>query len=105
MLIMWRRFGESFMVGDGVEIEILDVRANRVKLGILAPASVPIVRTETRITREENLAAALSAGHEMIGALLRRLPAPAPANEVLQACPRQIIDECQDRSTMPGKKS
>jgi carbon storage regulator len=76
MLIMWRRAGESFTVGDGVEIEVLDARANRVKLGIVAPDNVPIVRNETRTTREENMAAALSAGREMIEALLQRLPPP-----------------------------
>ena len=73
MLIMWRRSGQGFFVGEGVEIEILDSRANRVKLGIVAPDSVAIVRREARLTREENLAAALSAGPEMIQTLLRRL--------------------------------
>jgi len=72
---MWRRSGESFTVGD-VEIDVLDVRASRVKLGILAPDSVPIVRKEARITREENMAAALSANRDMIDILLRHLPQP-----------------------------
>jgi carbon storage regulator len=70
---MWRRSGQSFMVGEGVEIEVLEARVNRVKLGIVAPDEVPIVRKEARITREENLAAALSADRGMIEALLRRL--------------------------------
>jgi carbon storage regulator CsrA len=76
VLIMWRRSGESFIVGD-VEIDVLDVRASRVKLGILAPDSVQIVRKEARITREENMAAALSANREMIDILLRHLPQSA----------------------------
>ena len=79
MLIMWRRAGQSFTVGDGVEIEILDARPNRVKLGIVAAPAIPIVRGESRITREENLAAALSAGEEMILTLLRGLPVSGPA--------------------------
>jgi len=74
VLVIWRRCGESLFVGEDVEIEVLDARANRVKLGITAPDSVQIVRRETRITREENIAAALSAGHEMIEHLLRCLP-------------------------------
>ena len=73
MLIMWRRSGEGFIVGE-VEIDVLDVRASRVKLGILAPGSVQIIRKEARITREENMAAAVSANHEMIDILLRHLP-------------------------------
>jgi carbon storage regulator len=74
MLIMWRRAGESFIVGDGVEVEILEAKPNRVKLGIVAPESVPIIRKEARLTREENVAAALSTGHGMIETLLRRVP-------------------------------
>jgi carbon storage regulator CsrA len=75
---MWRRSGESLIVGDGVEIEVLDARANRVKLGIVAPDSVQIVRKEARITREANVAAALSADRDVIQTLLRRLPSPLP---------------------------
>ena len=71
---MWRRTGESLIVGDSVEIEILDARANRVKLGIVAPNAITIARKEAQITREENLFAALSAGREMIEILLQRLP-------------------------------
>ena len=77
MLIMWRRSGQSFTVGEGVQIEVLEARANRVKLGIVAPDDVQIVRNEARLTREENLAAALSADRRMIETLLRRIPAGA----------------------------
>jgi len=76
VLIMWRRSGESLIIGGDVEIEVLDARANRVKLGIAAPDSVSIIRRETLITREENVAAALSAGQDMIDTLLRHLPPP-----------------------------
>jgi carbon storage regulator len=75
---MWRRAGETLQIGEGVEIEVLDARAGRVKLGIVAPASVQIVRKEARLTREENLAAALSAGPDVIETLLRSLPAASP---------------------------
>jgi carbon storage regulator CsrA len=78
---MWRRSGEGLIVGDGVEIEVLDARPNRVKLGIVAPASVAIVRKEARITREENLAAALSAGPDMVKTLLRQLPGDSQKND------------------------
>lgn len=76
---MWRRAGESLLIGDGIEIEVLEAKSHRVKLGIVAPASVAIVRKEARITREENLAAALSADQGMIENLLRRLPGTVPA--------------------------
>ena len=71
MLIMWRRAGEGFTAGE-VEIEILDARGDRVKLGITAPESCAIVRRETRITQQQNISAALSADAAAIETLLRR---------------------------------
>jgi carbon storage regulator CsrA len=71
MLIMWRRSGESLIAGEA-EIEILDARQDRVKLGITAPESCVIVRRETRITQQQNISAALSADTSTIETLLRR---------------------------------
>jgi carbon storage regulator CsrA len=71
MLIMWRRAGESFIAGE-VEIQVLDARPDRVKLGINAPESCVIVRREARITRQQNISSALSADTSTIETLLRK---------------------------------
>lgn len=73
MLIMWRRAGESFIAGDA-EIQVLDARGDRVKLGITAPGSCVIVRRENRITEQQNISAALSADTSAIETLLRQFP-------------------------------
>jgi len=73
---MRRRAGESFVIGDSVEVEILEIAGSRVKLGIVAPQSVDIVRKETQITRNENLTAAQTVQHEVIQALLTKLNSP-----------------------------
>jgi carbon storage regulator len=70
---MRRRAGESFMVGDGIEIEILEVSGSRVKLGIVAPESCVIVRKEAKITRDTNLTAARTMNQAAIASLLSRL--------------------------------
>jgi carbon storage regulator CsrA len=62
------------MIGEDAEIEVLDARANRVKLGIKAPASIAIVRKEALLTRNENLAAAWSMDEASIESLLSKLP-------------------------------
>ena len=51
MLVMKRRAGEGFAIGDDIEIEVLEVAGTRVKLGIVAPDSIVIVRKEARATR------------------------------------------------------
>jgi carbon storage regulator len=72
MLVMRRRAGESFLIGD-VEIQVLEVGGSRVKLGIRAPESMAIVRRELQITRNENLAAAQSVNEGVIQSLLKHL--------------------------------
>ena len=46
MLVLSRRKDESIMVGDDVEIMIIDVRGKKVRLGIIAPKSIPVHRKE-----------------------------------------------------------
>lgn len=46
MLVLSRCKDESIMVGEKVEITIVDVRGNKVRLGITAPRSVPVHRKE-----------------------------------------------------------
>jgi len=57
MLVLRRRAGDSLLIGD-VEVEILEITPTRVKLGILAPDTVSIVRKEVQLTREQNVTAA-----------------------------------------------
>jgi carbon storage regulator len=46
MLILTRRPGESIQVGDNIEISILEIRGNQVRLGINAPPDVLVLRSE-----------------------------------------------------------
>jgi carbon storage regulator len=55
MLILTRRVGEAVMIGDDVNITVLGVKGNQVRLGINAPRSVAVHREEIyqRIKREQ----------------------------------------------------
>jgi carbon storage regulator len=46
MLVLSRQRDESIMIGDEVEITIVDVRGDKVRLGITAPKSIPVHRRE-----------------------------------------------------------
>ncbi|TFG49193.1 MAG: carbon storage regulator CsrA [Candidatus Brocadiia bacterium] len=46
MLVLSRQKDESIMVGDEVEITIVDVRGDKVRLGITAPKSIAVHRRE-----------------------------------------------------------
>jgi carbon storage regulator len=46
MLVLSRQKDESIMIGDNVEITIVDVRGDKVRLGISAPRDIPVHRRE-----------------------------------------------------------
>ena len=46
MLVLSRQKDESIMIGDDVEITIVDVRGDKVRLGINAPRNLPVHRKE-----------------------------------------------------------
>jgi carbon storage regulator len=70
---MKRRAGESFTIGDEIEVEVLEVAGTRVKLGIIAPDSAAIVRKEARVTRQENITAAQPQDADALAELIHRL--------------------------------
>ncbi|MBR4027871.1 MAG: carbon storage regulator CsrA [Lachnospiraceae bacterium] len=57
MLALTRKKGEALMINNNVEITVLEVRGDQVKLGISAPKDVPIYRKEVYLQiQEENKA-------------------------------------------------
>jgi carbon storage regulator len=46
MLILTRRVGETLMIGDSVDVTVLGIRGNQVRIGINAPKDVSIHREE-----------------------------------------------------------
>ncbi len=46
MLILTRRVGESLMIGDSVDVTVLGIRGNQVRIGINAPKDVSVHREE-----------------------------------------------------------
>lgn len=55
MLALARKSNESIMLGNDIEITVLEIKGDQVKLGITAPKSVPIYRKEIYLQiQEEN---------------------------------------------------
>jgi carbon storage regulator len=58
MLVLSRKPNESIMIGDNVEVKIVEVKGDYVKLGITAPKSIPVHRKEIyEAIQRENIAA------------------------------------------------
>lgn len=61
MLVFTRKRNETIMIGEGIEVRVLRIGKDGVRLGVTAPGSVPVHRREVYDQiREENQRAALA---------------------------------------------
>lgn len=58
MLVLRRRAGESVLIGDDIEIELLAVTQQGAKIGIRAPKEMIVLRKELKVTQDQNAQAA-----------------------------------------------
>lgn len=66
MLVLTRKTGESIMIGDTIEVKIIAVEGDQVKLGIDAPRSVKVHRSEVYKAIQEENKAALNASIDLL---------------------------------------
>jgi carbon storage regulator len=76
MLVITRRAGEGILIGDEIELQVIELSPSRVKLGIAAPRSLSILRKEIQLAAEENLAASQTLPLDRLHGLLDRLRVP-----------------------------
>ncbi|HOD51099.1 MAG TPA: carbon storage regulator CsrA [Candidatus Hydrogenedentes bacterium] len=73
MLVLTRKEDESIMIGDDIEVKVLDLKESQVKLGIVAPKSVAVHRREIyQAIQAENAQAASAAKIDGISNLISR---------------------------------
>jgi carbon storage regulator len=59
MLVLSRKIDERIMIGDQIEISVVDIKGDQVKIGIQAPGSIKIYRKEVyEAIQKENIEAA-----------------------------------------------
>ena len=59
MLVLTRKENESIMIGDDIEVKLLDIKDSQVKIGIVAPREVAVHRREVYLAiQAENQEAA-----------------------------------------------
>jgi carbon storage regulator len=68
MLILSRKVNERIMIGDSIEVSVVEIRGDQVKLGIMAPRNVNVHRREVfDAIQEENRAAARGLPSDLAG--------------------------------------
>lgn len=71
MLALTRKKGESLVINNNIEITVLDIRGDQIKIGIMAPKEVPVYRKEIYLQiQKENEASLQVDGLEALKNLL-----------------------------------
>ena len=70
MLITRRKQGEALLIGDSIEVVVLEVSQGRVKLGVSAPPEVTVERKEWRLVHDQNRNASSSATSAFVQGIL-----------------------------------
>lgn len=55
MLVLSRKKGESIVINDNIDVTVVEIRGDKVRLGVTAPGDIPVHRQEVwvAIRREE----------------------------------------------------
>ena len=71
MLALTRKKGEALVINNNIEITVLEIRGDQIKIGISAPKDVPIYRKEVYLQiQQENEAAIIADGLDALNNLL-----------------------------------
>jgi carbon storage regulator len=66
MLVLTRKSNQSIMIGDEIEVSVLSVIGEKVRIGIQAPRAVPVYRREVYIEIQRENAAGVAAALPLI---------------------------------------
>jgi carbon storage regulator len=69
MLVLTRKTNQSIMIGDYVEVSVLAVSRDKIRLGITAPRDVPVFRKEVYLSIKEEQVGTQHASHRVHEAL------------------------------------
>lgn len=72
MLVLTRKRGQSIIVGDDIEVTILEIDGDHVKLGISAPKSVKVYRRELYEEIKKANAASIVKSKDLIEEFLKK---------------------------------
>lgn len=85
MLVLARTRDQTIMIGDEIEVTVVDVRGEKVRLGISAPRKVPVHRKEVYLSIQKETKAAADLTLKDLGDLSALKPAAAPDPFMLAA--------------------
>ena len=73
MLVLTRKSNQSIMIGDDIEVSVLAIMGEKVRIGIQAPRDIPVFRKEVYLEIQQERMGGGKAAREEVDAALRGL--------------------------------
>ncbi len=74
MLVLTRKSNQSIMIGDDIEISVLAIMGEKVRIGIQAPRDIPVFRKEVYLEiQQEQVSSGVKGAREEVDAALHHL--------------------------------
>jgi carbon storage regulator len=73
MLVLTRKSNQSIMIGDDIEVSVLAIMGEKVRIGIQAPRDVPVFRKEVYLEIQQERSEESKGAREEVDAALRGL--------------------------------
>ena len=73
MLVLTRKSNQSIMIGDDIEVSVLAIMGEKVRIGIQAPRSIPVFRKEVYVEIHQDEAGKPEKDREEVDEALERL--------------------------------
>jgi len=73
VLVLTRKSNQSIMIGDDIEVSVLAIMGEKVRIGIQAPRDIPVFRREVYLEIQQENVSAEEGAREAVDAALRKL--------------------------------
>ena len=73
MLVLTRKSNQSIMIGDDIEVSVLSIMGEKVRIGIQAPRDVPVFRREVYLEIQQERGTVAAGGSDVRGEVDRAL--------------------------------
>ncbi len=78
MLVLTRKSNQSIMIGDDIEVSVLAIMGEKVRIGIQAPRDVPVFRKEVYLEIQQERSAGEPDARDEVDAALRGMGEDPP---------------------------
>jgi carbon storage regulator len=73
MLVLTRKSDQSIMIGDDIEVSVVSVAGEKVRLGVEAPRAIPVFRKEVYLEIQQDRSAGAASARAEVNEALERL--------------------------------